>query len=123
MSLLKNSVQLIGFLGADPELKESSNSVKYLRLRIATSERYKDKSGSWQENTTWHPVVMWESLAEKAMTTLCKGAPVLIEGKLINRSFVDAKGEKQFVYEIRATDFVLIDKAMASSKSQKSEVA
>lgn len=110
MNSVKNSVQLIGHLGADPVMKTLENGAKVARLSIATTERYKGKNGEWMEDTTWHSVVSWESLAEKAEQHLHKGAHVLIAGKLTNRSYVDSKGEKKYIYEVRANAIVALDK-------------
>lgn len=110
MNSVKNSVQLIGHLGADPVMRTLENGAKVARLSIATTERYKGKNGEWMEDTTWHSVVAWESLAEKAEQYLHKGAHILIAGKLINRSYVDSKGEKKYIYEVRASAIVALDK-------------
>lgn len=110
MNSVKNSVQLIGHMGADPVMKTLENGAKVARLSIATTERYKGKKGEWMEETTWHNVVAWESLAEKAEQHLHKGAHVLIAGKLINRSYVDSKGDKKYIYEVKANAIVALDK-------------
>lgn len=115
MSSLRNSVQLIGHMGIDPEVRTLENGIKVARLRMATKESYKNKSGGWSDETTWHNIVAWEALAERAEKLLSKGSYVLLEGKLTNRSYVDAKGEKRYVYEIRATNFILLDKREQSS--------
>ncbi|HRP91117.1 MAG TPA: single-stranded DNA-binding protein [Edaphocola sp.] len=110
MSNLKNSVQLIGHMGANPEVKTLSNGAKVARLNVATSEYFKNKNGEWVNETTWHRIVAWEGVAEKAEKVLTKGSFVLIEGKLTNRSYVDAKGEKKYIYEVRATQIMPLDK-------------
>lgn len=110
MSSVKNSVQLIGHMGIDPEVKTLENGNKVARLRMATTESYKNKNGEWQDETTWHNIVAWEGIAERAEKQLSKGAHVLIEGKLTSRNYVDSKGEKKYIYEVRATSFLLLDK-------------
>ena len=110
MSTLRNSVQLIGHLGADPEIKTLENGAKVARIRIATTESYKNKSGEWMDETTWHNIVAWEALAERAERYLHKGSFVLIEGKLTNRSYVNKEGEKKYVYEVRAISILPLDK-------------
>ncbi len=110
MSTLRNSVQLIGHMGADPEIKTLENGTKVARIRIATTESYKNKSGEWMDETTWHNVVAWEALAERAERNLHKGSFVLIEGKLTNRSYVNKEGEKKYVYEVRANSILPLDK-------------
>ncbi len=114
MSNVKNSVQLIGHMGIDPEVKTLDNGTKVARLRVATTERYKNKNGEWQDETTWHNIVAWEALADRAEKYLNKGSHLLIEGKLTSRSYMDNKGEKKYVYEVRCTNFLLLDKNEAN---------
>lgn len=110
MSSVKNSVQLIGHMGIDPEVRTLDNGIKVARLRMATTERYKNKKGEWQDETTWHNIVAWEAIAERTEKQLSKGCHVLVEGRLISRNYLDNKGEKKYVYEVRATSFILLDK-------------
>ena len=110
MSSVKNSVQLIGHMGIDPEVKTLENGSKVARIRLATTESYKNKNGEWADETTWHNIVAWEALAERAERQLTKGAHVLIEGKLVSRNYVDNKGEKKYIYEVRATNILLLDR-------------
>ena len=77
-----NRVQLIGNLGKDPEVKYTPSGTPVAKLTIATNERFKDKSGEWQDRTEWHNVVLWQRLAEIAGEYLKKGRPVFIEGRL-----------------------------------------
>ena len=85
-----NRVILIGNLGADPEIKWLESGVSVARLRIATSENYKDKnSNEWKEVTEWHTVTMWRSLADRAEKSLRKGMQIYIEGKLTTRKWTD----------------------------------
>src|SRR5262249_13435060 len=77
-----NKVILIGNLGKDPEVKYTPSGVPVAKLTLATNERYKDKSGEWQERTEWHNVVLWQRLAEIAGEYLKKGGKVYIEGRL-----------------------------------------
>lgn len=117
MNSVKNSVQLIGHLGAEPVMRTLDNGAKVARLSIATTERYKGKNGEWMEETTWHNVVAWEGLAEKAEQHLYKGAQVLITGKLTSRSYVDSKGDKKYIYEVKATAIMTLDKKVKVPES------
>lgn len=110
MSSLRNRVQLIGHLGADPELKALENGSKLGRLRIATNESYKNNKGEWVEETQWHNVTLWDQMAERAQQQLAKGSFILLEGKLVNRSYTDNTGVKKYTIEIRATNFMALDK-------------
>ncbi|PYX80468.1 MAG: hypothetical protein DMG70_23385 [Acidobacteria bacterium] len=84
-----NKVILIGNLGKDPEVKYTQSGLPVARLTLATNERFKDKSGEWQDRTEWHNVVLWQRLAEIAGEYLKKGGKVYIEGRLQTRSWDD----------------------------------
>lgn len=110
MSTLRNRVQLIGHLGAAPEMKTLENGAKVARLRMATNESYKTASGEWKDETMWHSVSAWEKLAERAVQQFHKGSYVMLEGKLVNRSYTDSTGAKKYVSEVRAISMILLDK-------------
>lgn len=104
-----NKVILIGNLGKDPELKHTSSGTAVATMTIATNERFKDKSGEWQDRTEWHNVVLWQRLAEIAGEYLKKGGKVYIEGRLQTRSWDDKQtGQKKYMTEVVANDLVLL---------------
>jgi single-strand DNA-binding protein len=103
-----NKVILIGNLGKDPELKHTSSGMAVATMTIATNERFKDKSGEWQDRTEWHNVVLWQRLAEIAAEYLKKGRSVYVEGRLQTRSWEDKQGQKRYTTEIVASDLVLL---------------
>ena len=100
MKSMNNRVQLIGRLGADPELKTFGNDSKMARINVATSERIKDKDGNYADQTQWHNVIAWGKLADLVNDYLKKGSELCLEGKLNNRSYEDKEGKKQYVTEI-----------------------
>lgn len=108
MKNLRNSVQLIGNLGADPEIRETQNGRKVANLSIATNETYKDANGKKVEDTQWHRVVVWGKTAEIAEKYLQKGKEVAIEGKLRHRSWEDKEGEKHYTTEVVANELLLL---------------
>jgi single-strand DNA-binding protein len=110
MSSFKNRVQLIGHLGAEPELKTLENGTRVCRLRLATNESYKNNKGEWVDDTQWHNVTLWDSLADRAAQQCAKGSYVLIDAKLLNRGYVDNAGVKKYAMEIRALNFLILDK-------------
>ncbi len=110
MSTLKNSVQLIGHLGADPEIKTFESGLQMAKLRLATSESYKGTNGEWKDETQWHTVVAWESIAERAVKQLHKGSFVLVQGKLVTRTYTDPQGVKKYFTEVRANTFIPLEK-------------
>jgi len=98
-----NKVQLIGRLGADPEVKQMVNGKNIARLSIATSQSWKDKStGERKEKTEWHRVVIFnEGLINVIQQYLKKGANVYLEGQLATRKWRDEKsGQDKYSTEI-----------------------
>lgn len=94
-----NKVQLIGNLGADPEYKVSQGGLAISKLRIATTDRYKDKNGDMKEETEWHTVTFFGNLADICQKYLAKGKSVYVEGR-IKTSTYDKEGEKRYFTEI-----------------------
>lgn len=121
MSTLRNRVQLIGHLGADPEMKTLESGAKVAQIRIATNESYKTQSGEWKEETMWHNISAWNQLAERMQLQLSKGNFVMIEGKLVNRSYTDAAGVKKFYTEVRAVSMMKLDKKASEVSTITSE--
>jgi single-strand DNA-binding protein len=107
MKSLRNSVQLIGRLGKDPEVKTFTNSKK-ASFSIATTDVYKNAKGEKVEDTQWHNVVIWGKLADIVEKYLTKGQEVCVEGKLIHRNYETDKGEKRFITEINVNDLVML---------------
>ena len=98
-----NKVQLIGRLGADPEVKQMVNGKSVARLSIATSQTWKDKSsGERKEKTEWHRVVIFnEGLVNVVQQYVKKGANVYIEGQLSTRKWKDeSSGQDKYSTEI-----------------------
>ncbi len=107
MKSLRNSVQLIGNIGKDPEVKSFEKSKK-ASFSIATNESYKNQKGEKIEETQWHNVVVWGKLADIVEKYLKKGNEVAIEGKLVHRSYETATGEKRYITEINVNDLVML---------------
>ena len=98
-----NKVQLIGRLGADPEVKQMVNGKSVARLSLATSQTWKDKNtGEKKEKTEWHRIVVFnEGLVNVVKQYLKKGAQVYIEGQLSTRKWKDEKsGQDKYSTEI-----------------------
>lgn len=104
-----NNVQILGRLGADPELRFTPSGNACLNVRIATSERFTDRAGQKREETEWHRVVYWGKLAEQIAEMAFKGARVFVEGKLKTREW-ERDGQKQRTTEIVARYVIVIDK-------------
>ena len=115
-----NKVILLGNLGADPELKMTPGGQPILKLRIATTETYLDKSQTRQERTEWHQVVMWGKRGEGLSKILSKGDRVCIEGGLRTTSY-EKDGEKRYRTEINATQAYLCGGGKRDGGSQRQE--
>lgn len=110
MSKLRNRVHLIGNLGKDPEVKELESGKKVAKLSIATTESYKNAKGERVSDTQWHNIVAWESKAGIVEKYMKKGDQIAVEGKIVNRNYEDKNGQKQYVTEIVANEFLLLEK-------------
>lgn len=106
---IKNHVQLIGHLGANPEVKILDNGNKLARFSVAINETYTTKKGEKVTNTQWHNIVAWGSLAGIAERLLHKGTQVTIDGKLFNRIYTDKQGVKRTSTEIIANELFVIN--------------
>ena len=98
-----NKVQLIGRLGADPEIKQMTNGKNVARLSLATSQNWKDKNtGERKEKTEWHRIVVFnEGLVNVIQQYVKKGANIYIEGQLSTRKWKDeATGQDKYTTEI-----------------------
>jgi single-strand DNA-binding protein len=97
-----NKVILVGNLGRDPEIRTTQSGLKVANLRIATSERWKDRSsGEMQERTEWHSVAIFnEHLVSVAERFLHKGSKVYVEGQLQTRKWTDQQGMDRYTTEI-----------------------
>jgi len=94
-----NKVFLIGRLGKDPELKYTPGGKAVCNFSLATSEKWKDQSGEWQEKTEWHRCQAWGKIAENAAKWLNKGKLAYVEGKLQTRSW-EKDGQTHYTTEI-----------------------
>ncbi|MCG1019441.1 MULTISPECIES: single-stranded DNA-binding protein [Burkholderiaceae] len=104
-----NKVILVGNLGADPETRYLPSGDAVTNIRLATTDRYKDKaSGEFKELTEWHRVVFFGRLAEIAAEYLKKGSPVYVEGRIRTRKWQDQSGQDRYSTEIVADSMQLL---------------
>ncbi len=108
MKNLKNSVQLIGRLGKDPEVKTLTSGTSLATFTMATSDIYYNGEGEKVEDTQWHNIVAWGAKADVVSKYLVKGKEVAIEGKLIHRSYETSSGEKRYFTEINLNELLMI---------------
>lgn len=95
-----NKVLLIGNLGKDPEVRYTASGTAVASFSLATSEKFKNKDGEWEERTEWHNITHWGRLAEIAGEYLAKGKTVYIEGRLQTRKWQDKDGKDHYTTEI-----------------------
>ncbi len=110
MRAIRNSVQLIGNLGRDVEVFTFDSGNKKASFTMATSEYYTNKEGEKAQDTQWHNIVAWGKTADLMSALLEKGTQVLVKGKIVNRSYEDKEGNKRFVSEVVANEFMKITK-------------
>ena len=109
-----NKVMLIGNVGMDPEIRylEGSSAsgvqTKVATFRLATTERFRDRSGEQRENTEWHNIVAWRANADFAEKYVKKGSSLYIEGKLRTRSYTDQAGSKKDRTEVIVDNIQLL---------------
>jgi len=117
-----NKVILLGRVGSDPEVKVSTREEKFAGFSLATSERFKNKSGEWQEKTQWHRLVCWDpNIAKTIEQYVKKGTMLYIEGQIETRQY-DHNGETKYVTEIIVPRYKGILK-MIGGKSDSSKVS
>ncbi len=114
MTSMRNSVQLIGHLGNDVELREFTNDRKMARFSLATNNYYKDKNGEKVKQTQWHNIVAWGKTAELMEQILKKGHEIALHGRLTYRSYEAKDGIKKYVTEIVVEEFIKLTKSTAN---------
>jgi len=97
-----NKALILGHIGSDIELKETSSGSMVCNFRVATTEKYKTKAGEQKEQTEWHNIVAWQALAESTTKYCKKGSQVYIEGKIQTKEWTDKHLVKRFTTEINA---------------------
>ena len=107
---MKNTVQLIGHVGQDPEVKSLEGGKKLANISIATNEVYYKENGDKVEKTEWHRVSAWGKTADIIEKYVTKGKEIAIEGKLTHRSYDDKDGVKRFITEVVANEVLLLGK-------------
>jgi single-strand DNA-binding protein len=110
MKAIKNRVQLMGHLGADPEIKIFDEGKKLAQIRLAVNDRYKNAKGEWLDETQWFNVVAWSKLAVYAEKYLAKGTEVAIEGRLINKSYTDKNMVKRTSTDVIVSEILILSK-------------
>lgn len=124
-----NKVILIGNLGKNPDVvsfpqerkDEATSVVKKASFPLATTEFRRNKDGERVEQTEWHNVVCWRTLAEIAEKILRKGTQIYVEGKLQTRSWEDREGNKRYVTEVVADNFTVLGNRNRAEENPSNE--
>ncbi len=117
MNNLRNSIQLIGNLGSNPEIKEINGGRKLAKVAIATKDIYHNANGEKVVETSWHNIVAWGKVAENMEVFLRKGNEVAMKGKLQHRNYIDKDGNKRNITEILVKEFMLLSKSQPKAEA------
>ena len=95
-----NNLTIIGRLGADPDVKETTKGDNYASLSVATNERYKGKDGEYKEKTQWHKVMVFNpQVASSLQKYMKKGDTIIVQGQVEYRSY-ESDGVTKYVTEV-----------------------
>src|SRR5579862_9896925 len=104
-----NKVILLGNVGKDPEIRSTGGGTAVANFTLATSDRFQDSQGNWQDRTEWHNLVAFNRTAEIIRDYVRKGSQLLIEGKIQTRTWDDREsGQKKYRTEILIYDVTLL---------------
>jgi single-strand DNA-binding protein len=116
-----NKITIVGYLGRDPEIRYTADGTPVCSFTVATTERKKDKSGDFQDHTTWFRITAWRRLAEIANQYLSKGKQVYIEGKLSQTEYQDRDGNTRTALEVQCSDLQFIGARGDESPAHREE--
>lgn len=108
MKSLRNTVQLIGRLGKDPEVKTLTSGKNLATFTLATTDVYYNNEGEKVEDTQWHSVAAWGKKADIVSKFLVKGQEIALEGRLIHRSYETSNGDKRYITEVSMNELLMI---------------
>jgi single-strand DNA-binding protein len=113
-----NRVTLLGNVGKNPEVRAAPSGSTIANFSIATTDRYKDAAGNWQDKTEWHNLVAFKRTAEIIRDYVKKGSKLYVEGKIQTRSWDDKEtGAKRYKTEILVNELALLDSGKPSERA------
>jgi len=115
-----NKVQLIGNLGADPELRSTARGTSVCNVNLATSRVWYDDDKEKHEETEWHKIVIWGKQAETVNQYMSKGSKMYVEGRLQTRKWEDKEGNNRYTTEIVAERTLFLDSKGSGGGGSKS---
>jgi single-strand DNA-binding protein len=117
-----NHIVLIGRVGKDAEprfMSDGQNGV--INFSLATSRRWRDKEGNWQDKTQWHNIVHWGKYVKAVAERVKKGHLIMVEGELQYRKWEDKDGNSHDITEINAVRVISLEKREKSATPQDFE--
>ena len=117
-----NKACLIGNISQDPELKYTPSNTAVCNVSLATSEKFKDKSGEWSEKTEWHNLVAFGKLAEIMRDYCKKGSRIYVEGKIQTQTW-EKEGQKRSKTVINISELIMLDGKDGKGKPKESAPA
>jgi len=117
MSRGLNKAMLIGNLGADPEVRSTTDGTRVATLSLATNFTYKNAKGDKITTTEWHRVTVWRGLADIAEKYLRKGSKLFVEGRISYGKYTDKDGIERYTTEIVADELTMLDNAPATASA------
>jgi single-strand DNA-binding protein len=111
MKTMKNHVQLVGRLGANPQVKVAENGHKLARFSVAVNQSYKTKDGVKVSEVQWYPVQAWGKLANEVEQVLSRGMEVSLDGRLLQRSYTIKGGKRRSCIEVLVKKLMVVSKA------------
>jgi single-strand DNA-binding protein len=104
-----NKVILLGNVGKDPEIRSTPSGTLVATFGLATSDRFQDQQGNWQDRTEWHNLVAFKRTAEIIRDYVKKGSKLYVEGSLRTSNWEDKQsGQKRYKTEIIVSDLSLL---------------
>ena len=119
MSIGYSSIELIGYLGQDPQPIQSGSDVRGARFSIAVKRVRTDESGQRQETTEWFNVVAWDVLAENCLNYLSKGSLVFVVGKPRTQQWTDQNGRQREQVQVLADKVVFLNRPEAEAHQEE----
>jgi len=110
-----NKAMIIGYLGDNPEIRQTKGGKKVANISLATSSKYKDKNGEWTTNTEWHNIVVWGNLVDICDKYLHKGSKIYCEGPLQTNTWEDKNGNTRHTTYINMLNMIMLDDKQQSS--------
>ena len=97
-----NRAEITGYVGVDPKITTFEDGRQVVRLSVATDEAYRDRTGEWKQDTTWHTIVAWSGKEMPPFADIKKGQRISAQGRIKNKSFEGRDGQVRTYYEILA---------------------